>query len=129
MEWKAKVSFVKEIEAGTAISYGGTFVANHKMKVATIPVGYADGMKRDLSNKGHVIINGKRVPILGRICMDQFMVDVTGMDVLPGTNVTIMGKDGGEMLSVEEVSEAAHSFSYEFVCGITNRVPRKYINE
>ncbi len=129
MEWKATVSFVKEVEPGTAISYGGTFVASQKMKVATIPVGYADGMKRDLSNKGCVLIMGKRVPIIGRICMDQFMVDVTGMDVKPGTPVTIMGKDENEMLSVEEVSEAAHSFSYEFVCGITDRVPRKYVNK
>ena len=98
------------------------------MRVATIPVGYADGMKRDLSGKGHVLIKGQYAPILGRICMDQFMVDVTDIsNVTMGEEVVIFGEQGGQNISVEEISGMAHSFNYEFVCGISHRVPRRYI--
>lgn len=128
MEWKAVVSFVKEVPAGTSISYGGTFTADRVMVVATVPVGYADGMKRDLSGKGKVLIRGCEAPILGRICMDQFMIDVTGIPgVKAGDEVTIFGRDGEKSIPVEETANAAHSFNYEFVCGITKRVPRKYV--
>lgn len=127
MQWKTVVSYVKEIPAGMSISYGGTFTADRKMRVATIPVGYADGMKRDLSNKGRVLVRGKPARILGRICMDQFMVDVTEIPgVREGDEVTIFGRDGEAFLPVEEIAESAHSFHYEFVCGITKRVLRKY---
>ncbi len=129
MEWKTVVSFVKNVEPGTSIGYGGTFTAQYPMRIATIPVGYADGLKRDLSNKGQVLIHGERANIVGRICMDQFMVDVTNIpDVAIGDEVTIFGRDGDEQISVEEIADLSHSFNYEYVCGITNRVPRKYIH-
>lgn len=129
MQWKSVVSYVKEIQPGTSVSYGGTFTASYPMKVATIPTGYADGMKRDLSNKGQVILHGQRVNILGRICMDQFMVDVTNLsDVKIGDEVTIFGRDGEESIPVEEIADLSHSFNYEFLCSISSRVPRKYKN-
>lgn len=127
MEWKALISYVKRVDAGTSISYGGTFTADHPMLVATVPVGYADGMKRELSGKGRVLVQGEYAPILGRVCMDQFMIDVTHIpDVKMGDLVTIFGTDGSRSIPVEEVAELAHSFNYEFVCSVTNRVPRKY---
>ncbi len=121
------VSFVKEVEPGTSISYGGTFVAPEKMKVATIPVGYGDGYPRSLSNKGSVLIHGKRAKILGRVCMDQFMADVTG---IPETEfmdeVTLIGKDGSDEITVEELSDLSGRFNYEFVCCLGRRIPRVY---
>lgn len=121
------VSFVKDVEPGTAISYGGTFVAQEKMKVATIPVGYGDGYPRSLSNKGSVLIHGKRARILGRVCMDQFMVDVTE---IPETKfmdrVMLVGSDGDDRISVEELSELSGRFNYEFVCCLGKRIPRVY---
>lgn len=128
MSWKSKISFVKPIEPGTSISYGGTFTAEKPMIVATVPVGYADGMKRDLSGKGRVLVHGQYARILGRVCMDQFMIDVTDIsNVKMGDTVTIFGKDGDKCIPVEEIAELSHSFNYEFVCSISNRVPRKYI--
>ncbi|MCI9078243.1 MAG: alanine racemase [Lachnospiraceae bacterium] len=127
MEIKAYVSFVKTLEAGSEIGYGGTFTTTRETKVATIPVGYADGYPRALSGKGHVLIHGKRAPILGRVCMDQFMVDVTDIDnVKEGDVATLTGHDGNEYISIEEISEMAYSFNYEFVCDIGKRVPRVY---
>lgn len=121
------VTFVKNVEPGTAISYGGTFVAKEKMKVATIPVGYGDGYPRSLSNKGSVLIHGKRARILGRVCMDQFMVDVTD---IPETKfmdrVVLVGSDGDDRISVEELSELSGRFNYEFVCCLGKRIPRVY---
>ena len=97
-------------------------------KVATVPVGYADGYSRSLSGKFYVLIHGKKAPILGRICMDQLMVDVTDItEVKVGDQVTLVGKDGNEQISVEQIAEAAGSFNYEFVCGISRRVPRYYV--
>lgn len=128
MSWKSKISFVKPIEPGTSISYGGTFTAEKPMIVATVPVGYADGMKRDLSGKGRVLVHGQYAQILGRVCMDQFMIDVTDIsNVKMGDTVTIFGKDGDKCIPVEEIAELSHSFNYEFVCSISKRVPRKYI--
>ena len=129
MQWKAHISFVKDVEPGSSISYGGTFTAQKKMRVATVPVGYADGFKRDLSNRGaSVLVHGKRAAILGRICMDQFMIDVTEIDgVQIGDEVTLFGRDGDAFIPVEEIADESHSFSYEYVCGISPRVPRKYI--
>ena len=90
-------------------------------------MGYADGYRRSLSGKFHVLIRGRKAPILGRICMDQLMVDVTGIpDVTPGDRVTLVGTDGEESISMEEISAVADSFNYEFVCGISRRVPRIY---
>lgn len=130
MEWKTIISYVKSIEPGTSISYGGTFTAEKSMRVATIPVGYADGMKRDLSSKGHVLIHGQYAPILGRVCMDQFMVDVTNIPKAEiGDEVTIFGRQGNLEIPVEEIASQSHSFHYEFLCSVSQRVPRKYIGE
>lgn len=130
MEWKTKVSYVKTVEAGTSIGYGGTFTAKKTMRIATIPVGYADGMKRALSGCGRVIIRGQYAPIVGRVCMDQFMVDVSEItDVKEGEEVTIFGVDGKASIPVEEIAGLSHSFNYEFVCSVSNRVPRMYVEQ
>ena len=121
------VVHVKEIEAGTGISYGHTFIAEHNMKIATIPIGYGDGYPRNLSNQGYVLIHGQKAPIVGRVCMDQFMVDVTEMDIHVGDLVTLIGKDGREEILIDELSEQADVFNYEFVCDLGKRIPRVYI--
>lgn len=126
LELKSHVVFVKTLPAGTGISYGSTFVTDRETRVATIPVGYGDGYLRNLSNKGYVLIKGKKCPILGRVCMDQFMVDVTGMDVREGEVVTLIGRDGDECITVEELSALAGTFNYEFVCDLGKRIPRVY---
>ena len=127
MELKAYVSYVKTLEPGVEIGYGGTYTTTKKTRVATIPVGYADGYSRCLSGKGSVLIHGKKAPILGRVCMDQFMVDVTDIDnVCVGERVTLFGKDGDSCITIEEISAMAHSFNYEFVCDIGKRIPRVY---
>lgn len=127
MELKSHVSYVKEVPSGVPVSYGGTFVTPKPMKIATIPVGYADGYPRSLSNKGSVLIQGQRVPILGRVCMDQFMVDVTGMEVQIGDEVTLLGRDGEQEITIDELGELSGRFPYEFVCNIGARIPRNYI--
>ena len=125
---KSHVAFVKEIEEGTAISYGGTFVSKEKMRIATIPVGYADGYPRNLSNTGFVLIRGKKAPIVGRVCMDQFMVDVTHIEGTSfGDKVTLIGTDGNETITVEDLSELSGRFNYEFVCDLGKRIPRVYV--
>lgn len=128
MQLKSHVSFLKEVEPGVQVSYGGTFETTRKTKIATIPVGYADGYPRQLSNKGWVLIRGHRAPILGRVCMDQFMVDVTD---IPGVQdfdeAVLLGKSGESEIKVEELSDLSGRFPYEFVCDITKRVPRVYI--
>lgn len=127
MEWKSHISFLKEVEPGVQISYGGTYTTVRKTRIATIPVGYADGYPRLLSGKGYVLIHGKKAPVLGRICMDQFMVDVTEIpEANPKDEVTLLGHDGGEVLPVETLSELCGRFPYEFVCQISPRVPRLY---
>lgn len=127
LELVSHVTFVKEVEEGTSISYGGTFVAPKKMRIATIPVGYGDGYPRALSNKGEVLIRGKRAKILGRVCMDQFMADVTDIpDVCFMDKVTLVGRDGTEVITVEELSEWSGRFNYEFVCCLSKRIPRVY---
>ncbi len=124
---KAFVTYVKVLGPGEEISYGGTYVTERTMRVATVPVGYGDGYPRSLSNCGYVLICGKRAPILGRVCMDQFMVDVTD---IPGvgvdTPVTLIGKDGDEEITVERLAELCGGFHYELVCDIGKRVPRVY---
>ena len=129
LEWKAHVVHIKEVPQGTSISYGRTYITTKdKNKIATINVGYGDGYPRALSNKGRVLIRGKSVPIIGRICMDQSMVDVSNLEKVEIEDVvTLIGSDGEEYISVEEVAELAGSFNYEFVCDIGKRVPRMYI--
>ena len=128
MALKSHVAFVKEIEVGTPISYGGTFVSEQKMRIATIPVGYADGYPRNLSNVGYVLIRGKKAPIVGRVCMDQFMVDVTHIDgVSFGDKVTLIGTDGNEIITTEDLSQLSGRFNYEFICDLGKRIPRVYV--
>ena len=128
LRWESRITHVKLLEPGREISYGGTFVTQRPTVVATIPVGYADGYRRSLSGKFYVLIRGKKAPILGRICMDQMMVDVTD---IPGAalndRVVLVGTDGDEAITMEQISAAADSFNYEFVCGISRRVPRIYV--
>ncbi|MBP3674355.1 MAG: alanine racemase [Oscillospiraceae bacterium] len=127
MQWVSRVTHVKTLEPGREISYGGTYVTTKPTRVATVPVGYADGYRRCLSNKFYVLIRGKRAPILGRVCMDQLMVDVTDIpDVTLNDRVILVGKSGSEEITMEQIAAAADSFNYEFVCGISRRVPRVY---
>ena len=128
LQWLSRVTHVKTLPAGREISYGGTFVTKADTVVATLPVGYADGYRRNLSGRFHVLIHGEKAPILGRICMDQMMVDVTHIPgVTVGDNVTLVGTDGENTITMEEISAQAFSFNYEFVCGISRRVPRLYV--
>ncbi len=127
---KSTVSMVKEVQRGDCISYGRTFKAEKNMKIATATVGYADGYPRALSNKGRVLVCGKFAPIVGRICMDQLMIDVSGLDgVSEGTTITLIGKDGCNEITAEEVAAHAGTINYEIVCGISQRVPRLYIKD
>ena len=127
LEWRSRVTHVKTLPAGRAISYGGTYVTSAPTRVATVPVGYADGYRRSLSGNFYVLIKGKKAPILGRVCMDQMMVDVTGIEgVETGDTVVLVGRSGDEEITVEAVAAAADSFNYEFICGISRRVPRIY---
>lgn len=124
---KSRISFVKEIEAGASISYGLTFTAKEKMKIATVSAGYADGYPRSLSGRGSVLIKGRRYPIVGRICMDQFMVDVTGSDVEADDEVILIGKSGNEEITADEIARLDGTINYEIMCRIGMRVPRIYI--
>lgn len=130
MELKSRIVQIKELEAGRRVSYGGTYQLKERRKVATVPVGYADGYPRSLSNRGHVLIHGKKAPILGRICMDQMMADVTD---IPGVKlldtVTLLGEDGGAFLGMEELGDVSGRFNYEFACLIGKRMPRVYYKD
>lgn len=127
MELKTHITHVKTLDAGREISYGGTYVTKEKRIIATVPVGYADGYPRSLSNIGRVIVRGQYADIVGRVCMDQFMIDVTDIDgVSLDDEVTLVGRDGSAVLTMEEVSELSGSFNYELPCRINRRVPRVY---
>ena len=128
MQWYSRVSHVKTLEEGRELSYGGTYKTTKPTVVATVPAGYADGYRRSLSNQFYVLIRGQKAPILGRVCMDQFMVDVTDIPgVLPGDRVVLMGTDGSETISAEALGAAANSFNYEQVCDVSRRVSRVYL--
>ena len=127
MSLKSKISYLKELEAGRPVSYGGTYVTSEKRLIATVPVGYGDGYARSLSNKGYVLIRGQKAPICGRVCMDQFMVDVSDISsVSVGDTVTLLGTDGDNSITMEELGSLSNRFNYEFACLITPRVPRIY---
>ena len=129
LRWVSRITHIKSLEPGREIGYGGTYTTTAPTVVATIPVGYADGYRRNLSGKFHVLIRGKKAPILGRICMDQMMVDVTGIpEAAPDDQVVLVGTSGSERISVEQIAAGADSFNYEFVCGISRRVPRVYLS-
>ncbi len=130
LSWHSRVTQVKLLPPGREISYGGTYVTEKPTLVATVPVGYADGYRRSLSGKFHVLIRGKQAPILGRICMDQMMVDVTDIpEVQTNDPVVLIGRDGGQQITMEQIAAQADSFNYEFVCGISRRVPKFYCKD
>lgn len=124
MSLKAAVAQVKEIDEGEFVSYGRTFRADSKMKLATITIGYADGYPRLLSNRGEVLIHGRRARIVGRVCMDQLMCDASGIEVSAGDTVTLIGRDGDEAITADDLADIYGSIGYEVVCGISKRVPR-----
>lgn len=127
MELKTHISFVKELDAGHGIGYGSTFITDKTMMIATVPVGYGDGYPRALSNKGRVLVHGKSAPIIGRVCMDQFMIDVSHIPgVMQGDEITLIGKDGKEEITVEEIGNLSYSFNYEVLCNLGKRIPRIY---
>lgn len=125
---KSRVVYVKTVPQGQEISYGGTYTTTRDTRVATVCIGYGDGYPRSLSNCGHVLIKGQRVPVIGRVCMDQFMIDVTDMDspVRVGDQVTLIGRDGGETITMEELGAVSGRFNYELACDIGKRIPRIY---
>ena len=127
MSLYSHIVYCKTIHAGQSVSYGGLFTAQKDTRVATIPVGYGDGYPRSLSGKGYVLIRGKKAPILGRVCMDQFMVDISEIPgVMEGDKVTLLGVDGTERITAEELGELSGRFNYEFVCDLGKRIPRVY---
>ncbi len=129
MSLVSHVTYVKDVPAGTEISYGGTFTTSRPTRLATVPVGYADGYPRQLSGKAYVLIGGKPAPICGRVCMDQMMIDVTDIPgVKRGDRVVLMGRDGDNEITVDMLGELSGRFPYEFVCCINKRVPRIYIH-
>ena len=128
MELKTVISMVKTIPAGTPVSYNRTFTTPHPTVVATVPIGYADGYPRAMSGRARMLVNGRFAPVIGRVCMDQCMLDVTGIpDVRPGQTVTVFGREGGAAIPVEEVAALCSTISYETVCLIGKRVPRVYL--
>ena len=130
MSLKSHISYIKDVEPGTQVSYGGTYTTKKLTRLATIPVGYADGYPRMLSNKGWVLIHGKKAPICGRVCMDQFMVDVTDIpEAKTADEVTLLGTDGEEEITADTIGDLSGRFSYEFVCDISKRVPRIYMQD
>ena len=128
MQIRSKIVNLKTVEAGCGVSYGHTFVTERKTRIATIPVGYADGYPRALSSQGRAIVNGQYAPIIGRVCMDQFMIDVTDIrgDIDIEDEVILMGSDNGCTISAEEIGAMSASFNYEVVCNVARRVPRIY---
>ena len=121
---KSKITFLKEVEEGTSISYSRSYITNKKTKVATIPMGYADGIRRSLSNRGNVVVNNTIVPIIGKVCMDSFMIDVTNLDVKVGDEVYLFDN---ELIKVEDIASIYDSINYEVISTISDRVPRKFI--
>lgn len=129
MTLKTKIAYVKTLGKGRSVSYGGTFVTSRKSLIATLPIGYADGYFRALSSKAHVLVNGQRAPVIGRICMDQCMVDVTDIkgSIKQGDDVVVLGAMGQEKISAEQLAHLAGTINSEVVCSISKRVPRVYI--
>ncbi len=127
MEWKTRIIFLKEVQPGCKLSYGGTYTTKRLSRIATLPVGYADGYKRAFGNKAQVLVRGRRAPVVGRVCMDQCLVDVTDIEgVRPGDEVVLMGSQGKEAIWADELAMWADTISYEILTTITKRVPRIY---
>jgi len=130
MSLKVRITHVKDIEAGQSVSYGRKFIAEKKSRIASMPIGYADGYTRMLSGKAEALVKGIRVPVVGRICMDQCMIDVTGIeDVKVGDEVVLFGKQGDGFIHIDELAEKLGTINYEIVCMISKRIPRVYIKD
>lgn len=125
---KTKVSYFKVVEKGVGISYGHSYITPKQTRIATIPVGYGDGYRRSLSNRGFVLIRGKRFPIVGTICMDQFMVDIGDQEVYVGEEVVLIGKQGKEEIPLQEIATLCDTIPYEVLCLFNDRIPRYYLN-
>ena len=128
MSVKARLTWVKTVPAGTAVSYGRTFVTERETKIATVPLGYADGWSRLNSNNGYVLVGGRRAPIIGRVCMDQFMLDVTGIEAGVGDEAVLLGAQGAEMIAADEIAARIGTISYEVLSSLLPRLPRIYLN-
>jgi alanine racemase len=127
LSFKSKIIYVKQVPPGSAISYGSTYCTGGYSKIATVPVGYADGYSRAFSNRGQALVRGKRVPVAGRVCMDHLMLDVTGVDgVKEGDEVVFYGSQGSETITVEEMAQLQDTIVYELLCSLDRRVPRIY---
>lgn len=130
MKIKSVIAQVKTVEAGTAVSYGGTFVTDRPTRIATVPIGYADGYSRSLSNRAYMSVNGKKAPVIGRVCMDQVMLDVSNIDnVKTGDEVIVIGDGTDGAMSFDDVAEMTGTINYEVVCLVGKRVPRVYIRD
>jgi alanine racemase len=128
MSLKSRVAYVKEVPSGFKVSYGCTYTTKHDTKIATIPLGYADGYSRLFSSKGEVLLNGKRAPVVGRVCMDQIMVDVGAIpDIKMGDEAVIIGRQGGREISADEIAAGLGTINYEVICMVNHRVPRVYV--
>jgi alanine racemase len=128
LSWRTKIVFLKKVPKGTGVSYGRTFVTARESDIATLPVGYADGVPRAVSNRGAVLVRGKRCAIVGRVTMDHIMIDVTGLGADVGDDVTLIGEQDGVTLTADEWAAWSETISYEIVCGISKRVPRRMVN-
>jgi alanine racemase len=128
MSFKTRISFLKRVPSGTPISYGRSFVAKSESLIATLPVGYADGFQRRLSNKGHVIVRGHLAPIAGNVTMDSTLIDVTHIPgVAVGDEVVLFGHQSGQRIGAEDIARAVGTIPYEITCAISKRVPRMYV--
>ncbi|HHY81140.1 MAG TPA: alanine racemase [Clostridiales bacterium] len=128
LQWETHIAHIKTIEAGCSISYGRTYTASCTRRVATLPVGYADGYNRLLGNKAFVLVNGKKAPVIGRVCMDQIMIDITDIpDAIVGDPVVLLGEQGTESITAEDLAKLCGTISYEILTSISERVPRVYV--
>lgn len=130
LQWETKINHVKNLEMGSSISYGRSYIASTPRRIATLPVGYADGYNRLLGNRASVLIHGKRAPVVGKVCMDQIMVDITDIpEAAVGDQVVLMGEQGMENITADELADLCGTISYEILTSITERVPRIYLDE
>ena len=127
LQWESRIAYVKVMSSGETVSYGRAYTANANIRVATLPVGYADGYPRVLSNKSSVLVCGKRAPVIGRVCMDQLMIDITDIpEANVGTAVVLLGEQGSEQITADELANLSGTISYEILTSISERVPRVY---
>ena len=126
MKWISSIVYFKVVQAGAHVSYGGTWTAKTERRIVTIPVGYGDGYLRAMSNRGFVLIRGKRYPVVGNICMDQLMVDIGWDEAYNGEEVVLLGTQGTEHISADDLAQWSNTINYEILCAINMRVPRSY---